>query len=46
MKISLNNDYFVYFLDFTYLFDAIRGCVFENLTVDYSKVLDSGIFSF
>lgn len=45
MKISLNNDYFVYFLDFTYLFDATRGYRFENLTVDYSKILDNGILS-
>jgi len=45
MKISLNDDLFVYFLDFTYLYDTTRGYRFENLTIDYSKILDNGLIS-
>lgn len=43
VKIPEEQGRFVYFVDPQYLFDTTRGYRFENLTVDYGKILESGL---
>ncbi|QDR81954.1 pyruvate formate lyase family protein [Sporomusa termitida] len=43
VAITLNDNEFVYFLDFSHLMDASRGYNFGNLTPDYSRFLKSGL---
>ena len=43
LVIRLNDQRFVYFVDFDYLMDASRGYNFGNLTPDYGKFLRHGL---
>ena len=43
IKICYSGERFVYFIDPQYLYDTLRGYRFENLTVDYSKILSGGL---
>ena len=37
------NNRFLYFIDHRFLFDTTRGYRFENLTINYQKILDYGL---
>lgn len=43
VKIPDEKERFIYFIDPQYLFDTTRGYRFENLTVNYRKILESGL---
>ena len=36
---------FVYFLDMDYVFDNNRGVVFDNISVDYRRMIDNGLYA-
>ncbi len=43
IKIEFNNERFVYFIDEKYVFDSSKGYRWENLTPDYSKIVENGL---
>ena len=43
IKIKFNNERFVYFIDENYVFDSSKGYRWENLTPNYSKIVENGL---